>query len=35
MTDIEAEAARVRAAGECRPRFARDPVNLPTVHTWV
>lgn len=34
MTDIEAEAARVRAAGECRPRFARDPVNLPTVHTW-
>ncbi|HEV2373184.1 MAG TPA: OB-fold domain-containing protein [Streptosporangiaceae bacterium] len=35
MTAIEEAAAKVMAAGECAPRLARDPVNLPMVHNWV
>ena len=32
---IRAEAERIMALGESRPRFARDPVNLPIVENWV
>jgi uncharacterized protein len=31
---IRAAAARVAAAGESRPRAARDPVNLPMIRNW-
>jgi uncharacterized OB-fold protein len=31
---IRAAAARIAAAGESRPRAARDPVNLPTIRNW-
>ena len=31
---IRAAAARLAAAGESRPRAARDPVNLPTIRNW-
>ena len=31
---IRAAAARIAAAGESRPRAARDPVNLPMIRTW-
>ena len=31
---IPAAAARIAAAGESRPRAARDPVNLPMIRTW-
>ena len=31
---IRAAAARLAAAGESRPRAARDPVNLPMIRTW-
>jgi uncharacterized OB-fold protein len=32
---IRAAAARLAAAGDSRPRTARDPVNLPTIRTWI
>jgi uncharacterized OB-fold protein len=32
---IREAAARIAAAGESRPRLARDPVNLPTIRNWV
>jgi len=32
---IMAEAERLRATGETEPRWARDPVNQPQVHTWL
>ena len=32
---IRAAAARLAAAGESRPRAARDPVNVPMIRTWV
>ncbi|HET8604218.1 MAG TPA: bifunctional MaoC family dehydratase N-terminal/OB-fold nucleic acid binding domain-containing protein [Marmoricola sp.] len=32
---IMAEAERIRANGETRPRAARDPVNQPMVNNWV
>ncbi|MBV8690904.1 MAG: bifunctional MaoC family dehydratase/OB-fold nucleic acid binding domain-containing protein [Actinobacteria bacterium] len=28
-------AARLAAAGDSRPRLARDPVNLPTIRNWL
>jgi len=31
---IRATAARLAAAGESRPREARDPVNLPMIRNW-
>ena len=31
---IRAAAARIAAAGESRPRAARDPVNLSMIRTW-
>jgi uncharacterized protein len=31
---IRAAAARLAAAGESRPRLARDPVNLPMIRNW-
>jgi uncharacterized protein len=31
---IRAAAARIAAAGESRPRAARDPVNLPMIRNW-
>ncbi len=31
---IRAAAARIAAAGESRPRGARDPVNLPMIRNW-
>jgi uncharacterized protein len=32
---IMAEAERIAASGESRPRTGRDPVNQPTVNNWV
>ncbi len=32
---IRAAAARLAAAGDSRPRAARDPVNLPMIRTWL
>jgi uncharacterized protein len=32
---IRAAAAEIAAAGECTPRTARDPVNLPMIRNWV
>ena len=31
---IAEAAARIAAAGESRPRPARDPVNLPMIRNW-
>jgi len=31
---IRAAAARIAAAGDSRPRAARDPVNVPMIRTW-
>ncbi len=31
---ILAAAEKVRAAGPGAPRYARDPVNLPSVRSW-
>jgi len=33
--EIRAAAAAITAAGECGPRAARDPVNLPMIRNWV
>ncbi|KJK46756.1 DNA-binding protein [Lentzea aerocolonigenes] len=33
--DIEKEAARIAEKGECAPRLARDPVNLPMINNWL
>jgi uncharacterized OB-fold protein len=35
MNPIEAEAARLKALGESKPRSARDPVNEPMINNWV
>ena len=35
MNPIEAEAARLQALGESKPRLARDPVNEPMINNWV
>jgi uncharacterized protein len=32
---IRAAAARLAAAGDSRPRTARDPVNAPMIRTWL
>jgi uncharacterized protein len=32
---VRATAARVAAAGDGRPRAARDPVNLPMIRNWI
>jgi len=32
--DIAAAARAMRAAGECAPRIARDPVNEPMINNW-
>ena len=32
---IREAAARLTAAGESRPRAARDPVNLPMIRNWL
>ena len=32
--DIAAAARQMRAAGECAPRVARDPVNEPMINNW-
>jgi uncharacterized protein len=32
---IRAAAARLAAAGDSRPRAARDPVNLPMIRNWI
>jgi uncharacterized OB-fold protein len=34
VTDIAAQAARIAALGDCSPRLARDPVNLPMIRNW-
>ncbi len=33
--DIRAAAERIAAAGDCEPRLARDPVNLPMIRNWI
>ncbi|MGH3208989.1 MAG: OB-fold domain-containing protein [Trebonia sp.] len=33
--DIRAAADRIAAAGESKPRLARDPVNLPMIRNWL
>ncbi|MEV0298144.1 OB-fold domain-containing protein [Nocardia sp. NPDC050710] len=33
--EITAAAERIKAAGECAPRLARDPVNQPMINNWV
>jgi uncharacterized protein len=35
VTAIEDEAARIKGLGDSDPRAARDPVNLPTIRTWL
>jgi uncharacterized OB-fold protein/acyl dehydratase len=32
---IRAAADRITAAGDCEPRLARDPVNLPMIRNWL
>ncbi|MFG1796996.1 bifunctional MaoC family dehydratase N-terminal/OB-fold nucleic acid binding domain-containing protein [Nocardia sp. NPDC049149] len=32
---VVAEAERIKAAGDCAPRLARDPVNQPMINNWV
>ncbi len=32
---VAAVAEKIIAAGESRPRVARDPVNLPMIHNWL
>ncbi|WP_433661349.1 bifunctional MaoC family dehydratase N-terminal/OB-fold nucleic acid binding domain-containing protein [Nocardia sp. CA-128927] len=32
---IVAEAERIKAVGDCTPRFGRDPVNQPMINNWV
>jgi uncharacterized protein len=34
-TAIQETAARLMAAGDSRPRAARDPVNLPMIRNWL
>ena len=33
--DIRAAADRIAAAGDSKPRLARDPVNLPMIRNWL
>ena len=35
MTDVEKAAAKIAEQGECAPRLARDPVNLPMIRNWL
>ncbi|BBX34192.1 hypothetical protein MMAG44476_13141 [Mycolicibacterium mageritense DSM 44476 = CIP 104973] len=35
MTDLQAAAAEIKAAGRSKPRAGRDPVNRPMIHHWV
>jgi 3-oxo-4,17-pregnadiene-20-carboxyl-CoA hydratase alpha subunit len=35
MTYIQEAVADIKAAGDPKPRVARDPVNLPTINNWV
>jgi uncharacterized protein len=35
MTDIHQALAEIKAAGGAKPRAGRDPVNQPTVNSWV
>ena len=35
QTAIRAAADSLAAAGESRPRAARDPVNLPMIRNWI
>jgi uncharacterized protein len=33
--EVRAAADRIAAAGDSKPRLARDPVNWPTIRTWL
>src|SRR5215469_17005361 len=33
--EIRAAADRIAAAGDSKPRLARDPVNLPMIRNWL
>jgi uncharacterized OB-fold protein/acyl dehydratase len=33
--EVRAAADRIAAAGDSKPRLARDPVNRPTIRTWL
>jgi 3-oxo-4,17-pregnadiene-20-carboxyl-CoA hydratase alpha subunit len=35
VDEILAAVAEIKAAGECAPKPARDPVNLPMINNWV
>jgi uncharacterized OB-fold protein len=35
MTDIQARAEQIKAAGESAPRAARDPINQAMINNWV
>ena len=35
LTDVPAEAEKIRARGESAPFVARDPVSLPVAHAWL
>lgn len=35
VTDIQEAIAEIKAAGDTKPRAARDPVNQPTISNWV
>jgi uncharacterized OB-fold protein len=35
MSAILDTAAALRAAGECSPRVARDPINQPMINNWI
>jgi uncharacterized OB-fold protein/acyl dehydratase len=35
MTEIQEAIAEIKAAGGAKPRVGRDPVNQPTVNSWV
>jgi uncharacterized protein len=35
LPEIERERDRIKALGDSQPRAARDPVNLPTIRTWL
>jgi 3-oxo-4,17-pregnadiene-20-carboxyl-CoA hydratase alpha subunit len=35
MTDIQEAVAQIKAAGNSKPRAARDPVNQPLINNWV
>src|SRR5436190_10434077 len=33
--EVRAAADRIAAAGDSKPRLARDPVNRPAIRTWL